>query len=72
MWESDRIQEDVPVNACVVHDTKTEEFFVFMTTDISKTARQIIQTYELRPEIDKELEKRNKQFKLPSYFGHEW
>jgi len=26
LWESDRPQEDVPINACVVHDKKTEKF----------------------------------------------
>ena len=67
MWESDRIQEDVPINACVVHDTKTEEFFVFMTTDTDKTARQIIQTYELRPEIEEDFRQMKDFWKLSDF-----
>lgn len=55
LWESDNPQEDVPVNACVVHNKKTDKFFVFMTTDTCKTARQIISTYELRPEIEEDF-----------------
>ena len=31
-WESGAPEMDVPINACVVHDTKTDKFFVFMTT----------------------------------------
>ena len=46
MHMSDTPEKDVPVNACVVHDKKTDKFFVFMTTDTTKTARQIIQIYE--------------------------
>jgi hypothetical protein len=37
-----------------------------------RIGREIYCDDELRPEIDKVLERRNKQFKLPSYFGHEW
>ena len=51
LWESDEPQKDVPINACAVHDKKTDKYFVFMTTDTGKAARQIINTYELRPEM---------------------
>lgn len=44
-------EKDVEINACVVHDKKKDEYFVFVTTDLDKTAKQIIGTYELRPEI---------------------
>ena len=33
MWESDDAKRDVPVNGCVVHDTKDGEYYVFVTTD---------------------------------------
>jgi len=55
LWESENPQEDVPIHACVVYDKKTDKYFVFMTTDTSKTARQIINTYELRPEIEEDF-----------------
>jgi len=58
MWQSENPAEDVEINVCVVHDekakTKDKEFFVFMTTDTSATSRQIIKTYELRPEIEED------------------
>jgi len=54
MWQSEMPENDVPLNACVVWDTKENEYFVFVTTDTTKTAKQIIQTYELRPEIEED------------------
>ncbi len=53
-WRSDRPEQDVEINACVVKDEKTGEYFVFVSTDLSKTAKQIISTYELRPEIEED------------------
>lgn len=46
-------KNDVPLHASVVHDTKADEYFVFVTTDLSKSRKQIVQTYELRPEPKK-------------------
>ena len=54
MWRSDSPEKDVPLNACVVWDTKDDEYYVFVSTDTTKTAKQIIQTYELRPEIEED------------------
>ncbi len=54
MWRSAHPENDVPINACVVRDTKDNEYYVFVTTDTSKTAKQILQTYELRPEIEED------------------
>jgi len=53
-WRSDEPEKDVEVNACVVHDTKKDEYFVFITTDLEKSAKHIIGTYELRPEIEED------------------
>ena len=66
-WESDGPEEDVPVNACVVHDKKTDKYFVFMTTDTGKTARQIINTYELRPEIEEDFRQMKDFWKLEDF-----
>ena len=55
LWENGRSVEDVPINTCVVHDTKTDKFFVFMITDTNKTEHQIINTYELRSEIEEDF-----------------
>ncbi|NLZ53417.1 MAG: transposase [Thermoanaerobacteraceae bacterium] len=53
-WRSSEPEKDVELNACVVHDTKRDEYFVFVTTDLKKTAKQIIGIYELRPEIEED------------------
>lgn len=55
MWLSDKPEDDVDLCACVAHDTKDDEYYVFLTTDTSKTAMQIINTYELRPEIEEDF-----------------
>ncbi len=47
LWASAMPENDMTVNACVVYDKKTGKFFVFMTTGTTKTAHQIVQTYEL-------------------------
>jgi hypothetical protein len=54
MWRSEKPETDVPINACVVWDTKNDDYYVFVTTDTSKSAKHIIQTYELRPEIEED------------------
>jgi len=67
LWSSDTPQQDVPINACVVHDKKTNEYFVFMTTDTERTARQIINTYELRPEIEEDFRQMKDFWKLTDF-----
>jgi hypothetical protein len=67
MWESEAPENDVPLNACVVWDTKDDEYYVFVTTDTNKTAKQIIQTYELRPEIEEDY-RQLKDFWRLEYF----
>ncbi|MFV0275551.1 MAG: transposase [Bacilli bacterium] len=54
LWQSDRPKEDVDFNACVAWDTESDNYFVFITTDTSVSAKQILLTYELRPEIEED------------------
>jgi hypothetical protein len=54
MGESERPEEDVPINSCVVWDEKEGEHYVFVTTDTEKTARHIILAYEMWPEIEED------------------
>ena len=35
-WESDNPAEDVDINGCVVYDKKTDEYFLFVSTDLKK------------------------------------
>ena len=67
MWESEQSENDVPLNACVVWDTKDDEYYVFVTTDITKTAKQIVQTYELRPEIEEDYRQLKDFWKLEDF-----
>lgn len=53
-WRSNNPKKDVDINAAVVWDEEDDNYFVFATTDTNKTARQIIKTYELRPEIEED------------------
>ena len=53
-WQGKNPENDVQINACVVKDERNDKFHVFMTTDTSKTAREIIKTYELRWEIEED------------------
>ena len=67
MWQSEHSENDVPINACVVWDTKEDEYYVFVTTDIAKSAKQIIQTYELRPEIEEDYRQLKDFWKLEDF-----
>jgi hypothetical protein len=67
MWRSDTPELDVPLNACVVWDSKDGEYYVFVTTDTSKSAKQIIQTYEIRPEIEEDYRQLKDFWKLEDF-----
>lgn len=67
MWESDSPSLDVDLCACVVHDKKDDQYYVFLTTDITKTAKQIINTYELRPEIEEDYRQIKDFWKLEDF-----
>ena len=67
MWRSEDPQNDVPLNACVVWETKDDTYTVFVTTDTEKSAKQIIQTYELRPEIEEDYRQLKDFWKLDHF-----
>lgn len=54
LWLSKNSEEDVPLNGCIIWDVNTDEYSVFITTDTEASAKQIISTYELRPEIEED------------------
>lgn len=43
-WRSTEPEKDIEINACIVHEAKTDEYLVFITIDLDKTAKQIIGT----------------------------
>ena len=67
MWQSDIPNSDVDLCACVVHDKKDDQYYVFLTTDTTKTAKQIINTYELRPEIEEDYRQIKDFWKLEDF-----
>lgn len=46
--------QDVPLNGCVIFHQDTGSHSVIVTTDLSQTAKGIIYTYCLRPEIEED------------------
>lgn len=74
-WWSDKIESnkkyaennDVELNSCVVWDTETDSYFVFCTTDTTVSAKQIITTYELRPEIEEDYRQLKDFWKLQDF-----
>ena len=53
-WASQNSGDDVELNSCVVWDKSTDEYYVFVTTDLTKKASDILKTYCLRPEIEED------------------
>lgn len=66
-WESDKSKNDVPLNACVIWFTDVDNYAVIVTTDTSKTAKQIVQTYELRTEVEEDYRQLKDFWKLENF-----
>src|SRR5699024_7087599 len=49
-WRSSNSRDDVDFNACVVRFDETNSYAVFISANLSISAKQIVSTYELRPE----------------------
>lgn len=61
-----QVQEnDVDLNACVIKDG--DFYAVIVTTDLTKTASQIVRTYELRPEIEEDYRQLKDFWKLNDF-----
>jgi hypothetical protein len=61
---------NVPLQACVVWEKRedsSDNYYVFITTDTSKTAKQIIQMYELRSEIEEDFRQMKEFWKLEDF-----
>ena len=66
-WESNSPIDDVSFNACVVWDMDSDAYFVFITTDLTASARDIITTYELRPEIEEDYRQLKDFWKIEDF-----
>jgi len=58
---------NVPLNGCVIWYEDTNSYAVIATTDLSKTARRIIDTYCLRPEIEEDYRQLKDFWKLEDF-----
>ena len=70
-WIKNKKDNNVDLNACVVWDNeateKDKQYFVFVTTDLTKSAREIVKTYELRPEIEEDFRQVKDFWKLEDF-----
>lgn len=66
-WDSDDLENDVPINACVVWDVNDDCYMVFVATDTNVTAKEIISTYELRPEIEEDFRQLKDFWKIEDF-----
>lgn len=69
-WESKKPEpglENVDLNACVVWDTETDQYFVFITTDTTKSAVDILKIYNLRPEIEEDYRQLKEFWRLEDF-----
>ena len=66
-WDSDTSENDVPINTCVVWNKQFDNYFVFITTDITKSAKEIVRIYELRPEIEEDYRQLKDFWKIEDF-----
>lgn len=67
LWRSSNPSNDVPINSCVVWDQETDQYFVFITTDLKASAKDILTTYELRPEIEEDYRQLKDFWKIEDF-----
>lgn len=56
-WRSNEFvsnTSDVPLNGCVIHNPDNDSYAVIITTDLEQSAKNILNTYHLRPEIEED------------------
>lgn len=66
-WEGNLIEDYLELNTCVVWDSESQNHFVFSTTDMSKTAIEIIKMYDLRTEIEEDFRQIKDFWKLEDF-----
>ena len=66
MWVYDK-ENDVDLTAAVVYDEKKDKYYVFVTSDITKKAKSIINTYQLRPEIEEDYRQKKVYWNLEKF-----
>ena len=66
-WCTEKPKDDVPINACVIWDEHEDMYWVFVTTDISATPKDITDMYDLRVEIEEDYRQLKDFWKLEDF-----
>ena len=66
-WKGFDFDNNVPLNTCVLWDKNEDAYHVFITTDMSADAKDIILTYELRPEIEEDYRQLKDFWKIEDF-----
>lgn len=67
LWQSKNTSDDVSLNSCVVWDKEDNQYFVFVTSDLKASAKDILNTYELRPEIEEDYRQLKDFWKIEDF-----
>lgn len=67
LWSGNEIEDNIFLNAVVIWFEETQSYAVITTTDMSKNAKEIILTYELRPEIEEDFRQLKDFWKLEDF-----
>lgn len=65
-WEG-LTKDVIKLNACVIWFEDTQAYAVITTTDMSKSAKQILETYDLRTEIEEDFRQLKEFWKLEDF-----
>lgn len=66
-YSPDSSVPNIDINACVVWDIETDQYFVFITTDTTKSAVDILKIYNLRPEIEEDYRQLKEFWRLEDF-----
>lgn len=66
-WDTYSVYKDVPINACVVWDIDNNKHIVIVTTNTNASAKEIVSTYELRPEIEEDFRQLKDFWKIEDF-----
>lgn len=67
LWQGWDVEDNISLNAVVIWFEGTQSYAVITTTDMSKSAKEIVMTYELRPEIEEDFRQLKDFWKLEDF-----
>lgn len=66
-YNGNEVEFDMDLNACVVWFEDTQAYAVFVTTDMSKSANDILRIYDMRTEIEEDFRQLKDFWKLEDF-----